>query len=122
LSLLVALVLTAAVLPWAAARLGYRSEVEIDAVRAGMVGLFDRVSQGGDEYVMAGAAESLGEELAELERRYDRANFRRTLLMGVISGLTTLVSGLCVVTTVLVSALGLRSATWRPLFSRCRHC
>jgi ABC-type transport system involved in cytochrome bd biosynthesis fused ATPase/permease subunit len=78
LSLLVALVLTAAVLPWAAARLGYRSEVEIDAVRAGMVGLFDRVSQGGDEYVMAGAAESLGEELAELERRYDRANFRRT--------------------------------------------
>ena len=109
LSLLVALVLTAAVLPWAAARLGYRSEVEIDAVRAGMVGLFDRVSQGGDEYVMAGAAESLGEELAELERRYDRANFRRTLLMGVISGLTTLVSGLCVVTTVLVSALGLRS-------------
>ena len=109
LSLLVALVLTAAVLPWAAARLGYRSEVEIDAVRAGMVGLFDRVSQGGDEYVMAGAAESLGEELAELERRYDRANFRRTLLMGVISGLTTLVSGLCVVTTVLVSALALRS-------------
>ena len=109
LSLLVALVLTAVVLPWAAARLGYRSEVEIDAVRAGMVGLFDRVSQGGDEYVMAGAAESLGEELAELERRYDRANFRRTLLMGVISGLTTLVSGLCVVTTVLVSALALRS-------------
>ena len=114
LSLLVALVLTAAVLPWAAARLGYRSEVEIDAVRAGMVGLFDRVSQGGDEYVMAGAAESLGEELAELERRYDRANFRRTLLMGVISGLTTLVSGLCVVTTVLVSALGLRSGHLAP--------
>ena len=114
LSLLVALVLTAVVLPWAAARLGYRSEVEIDAVRAGMVGLFDRVSQGGDEYVMAGAAESLGEELAELERRYDRANFRRTLLMGVISGLTTLVSGLCVVTTVLVSALGLRSGHLAP--------
>jgi thiol reductant ABC exporter CydC subunit len=114
LSLLVALVLTAAVLPWAAARLGYRSEVEIDAVRAGMVGLFDRVSQGGDEYVTAGAAESLGEELAELERRYDRANFRRTLLMGVISGLTTLVSGLCVVTTVLVSALGLRSGHLAP--------
>jgi len=114
LSLLVALVLTAAVLPWAAARLGYRSEAEIDAVRAGMVGLFDRVSQGGDEYVMAGAAESLGEELAELERRYDRANFRRTLLMGVISGLTTLVSGLCVVTTVLVSALGLRSGHLAP--------
>jgi thiol reductant ABC exporter CydC subunit len=114
LSLLVALVLTAVVLPWAAARLGYRSEAEIDAVRAGMVGLFDRVSQGGDEYVMAGAAESLGEELAELERRYDRANFRRTLLMGVISGLTTLVSGLCVVTTVLVSALGLRSGHLAP--------
>ena len=114
LSLLVALVLTAVVLPWAAARLGYRSEAEIDAVRAGMVGLFDRVSQGGDEYVMAGAAESLGEELAELERRYDRANFRRTLLMGVISGQTTLVSGLCVVTTVLVSALGLRSGHLAP--------
>jgi ABC-type transport system involved in cytochrome bd biosynthesis fused ATPase/permease subunit len=63
---------------------------------------------------MAGAAESLGEELAELERRYDRANFRRTLLMGVISGLTTLVSGLCVVTTVLVSALGLRSGHLAP--------
>jgi len=114
LCLFVALVLTAMVLPMAAAHLGHDGEQELDEVRGAMVALFDRATQGGDEYVMTGASERLEEELANLERRFDRAERRRTSLMGVISGLTTLVSGLCVAMTVLVTSLAFRSGHLTP--------
>ncbi len=114
LSLFVALVFVGVVLPYAAARLGRRTELELDAVRGALVTLFDRVAQGGDEYVMTGASDQLKEELATLERRLDRAQRRRTMLMGSISGLTTLVSGLCVSATVLVTSLALRSGHLAP--------
>jgi thiol reductant ABC exporter CydC subunit len=114
LSLFVALVLTAVVLPLVAARLGETSEQNIDEIRGSMVALFDRAAQGGDEYVMTGASDTLREELGSLEQRFDRANQRRTLLMGLISGLTTLISGLCVVVTVIVTSLALRSGHLAP--------
>lgn len=106
--LFVALAMTAAVLPWLAARLGARSEGEMDEVRGLMTSLFDRAAQGGDEYVMAGASRALDAELAELEDRYDRALHRRTLMTGVITGCSTLVSGLCVIAVVALTAVSLR--------------
>jgi thiol reductant ABC exporter CydC subunit len=114
LTLFVSLVLTAVVLPVVAARAGEKSERAADEVRASMVALFDRVAQGGDEYVMAGASASLTCELEKLEGRFDQAQGRRTLLMGMISGLTTLISGLCVVASVLVTSLALRSGHLAP--------
>lgn len=114
LALFVALVLTAGVLPVVAARMGEKSERATDEVRASMVALFDRIAQGGDEYVMAGASESLKCELEGLEGRFDQAQGRRTLLVGIFSGLTALVSGLCVVASVLVTSLALRSGHLAP--------
>jgi thiol reductant ABC exporter CydC subunit len=114
LSLLVALVLTAVALPLLAARLGEGCESELGAVRAAMVSLFDRVAQGSDEYVMAGASEGLERELAILESRFDRAHHRRTLLVGTVSGLTSLVSGLSVVASVVLTSLAFRSGHLAP--------
>jgi ABC-type transport system involved in cytochrome bd biosynthesis fused ATPase/permease subunit len=98
----------------AAAHLGHGAEQELDEARGAMVALFDRVAQGGDEYVMTGASERLEQELFDLERRFDRAQRRRTSLMGLITGLTTLVSGLCVAVTVLVTSLAFRSGHLTP--------
>ena len=111
LSLAMALVLSAVVIPWGAARLGERGEVELDDVRRGLLDLFDRVAQSGDEYVVNGASDVLSDELERLERRYDAANRRRTLMRGLVSGLGTLVSGLSVIAAVVLSALALRHGT-----------
>jgi thiol reductant ABC exporter CydC subunit len=114
LALLAGLSLCAVALPLLAGRLGERSENEIDGVRSQMVSLFDRAAQGGDEYVMAGASTSLEDELDALEIRFDSALHRRTAMMGVISGLTTLVSGLCVVAVVAITAVALRRGDLAP--------
>ena len=114
LSLFVALVFVAIALPYSAARLGQRAEHDLDDVRGAMVTLFDRVAQGGDEYVMTGASDQLEQELRDLEQRFDRAQRRRTLVTGTISGLTTLVSGVCVAVTVGCTSLALRSGHLAP--------
>ena len=108
LTLFVGLAISAVALPMFAARLGERSENEMDLVRRELTSLFDRAAQGGDEYVMAGASESLVRDLEGLEVRFDRAQRRRTTMMGVITGLTTLISGLCVVASVALTAVALR--------------
>jgi thiol reductant ABC exporter CydC subunit len=108
LTLFVGLAISAVALPMFAARLGERSENEMDLVRRELTSLFDRAAQGGDEYVMAGASESLARDLEGLEVRFDRAQRRRTTMMGVITGLTTLISGLCVVASVAFTAVALR--------------
>ncbi len=106
--LLTGLAVSAVALPLLASRLGEASEGEMDRVRSEMVSLFDRIAQGGDEYVMTGASLSLERELNALEDRFDRALHRRTAMMGVISGLTAMVSGLCVIGVVALTAVALR--------------
>ena len=107
--LLVGLVLTALVLPYVAARSGERSEREIDEARSALVGLFDRVAQSGDEYVMNDGTERLEQELDVLEGRLDRALRRRSTWTGVVNSLSTLFAGLSVVGAVIVSADALRN-------------
>jgi thiol reductant ABC exporter CydC subunit len=114
LTLFAGLLATAVVLPLLAARVGESSANEMDLVRSEMVSLFDRAAQGGDEYVMAGASVSLERELATLEDRFDKALHGRTAMMGVISGLTTLISGLCVIAVVALTAVALRQGQVGP--------
>jgi ABC-type transport system involved in cytochrome bd biosynthesis fused ATPase/permease subunit len=114
LTLFAGLLLTAVVLPLLAARVGESSANEMDLVRSEMVSLFDRAAQGGDEYVMAGASISLERELVALEDRFDKALHGRTAMMGVISGLTTLISGLCVIAVVALTAVALRQGQVGP--------
>lgn len=108
------LLISAAGLPFLAARLGTHSEDAMDDVRRAMTSLFDRASQSGDEYVMTGASSQLMDELDALEDRLDAALHRRTAMMGVISGLATLVSGLCVIGVVGCSAVALRRLELAP--------
>lgn len=114
LTLVIGLALTALVLPLLATRLGSRSEIEMDTVRRELTSLFDRAAQGGDEYVMSGASSSLEAELSTLEDRFDQAQRRRTAMMGVITSLATLVSGLSVIASVLFSAYALREGRLDP--------
>jgi ABC-type transport system involved in cytochrome bd biosynthesis fused ATPase/permease subunit len=106
--LLVSMALTALALPLFAQRWGQRSESELDEVRRAMNSLFDRAAQSGDEYVLAGAASSLDDELELLERRFDRASHRRRAVMGLVGALSTLVSGACVVGVVAATSAALR--------------
>lgn len=112
--LVAGLVTSALLLPTLAARLGERAEREMDAVRGEMTSLFDRVAQSGDEYVMAGAAGLLERALGDLEDRFDRARWRRTAMMGVISALSTLVAGASVLGVVALTAVALRRGSIGP--------
>jgi len=107
-SLLVALVLTTIVVPLIASRAGERSEREIDEARSLLVGLFDRVAQSGDEYVMNGATFQLERELGSLEQRLDVALRRRSAWTGAVNSLGNLIAGLSVVGAVAFSAEALR--------------
>jgi ABC-type transport system involved in cytochrome bd biosynthesis fused ATPase/permease subunit len=79
-----------------------------------MVRLFDDVAQGGDELVMHGDAGRIGDELATLERRYDVARRRHTLMTGVATALTSLIASASVVGAVLLSARALALGTLAP--------
>ncbi len=108
LSLLVALLLTAVLLPSLAARLGERSEDEMDEVRSKMVALFDGVAQGGDEYLMTGASLALEGQLAALEQRFDPAHHRHLAIAGVVTALTTLTVGVATIVALGLSAIAYR--------------
>ncbi len=112
--LLAGLVLTALLFPVIAARTGQRSELEIDEARSSLVDLFDRVAQSGDEYVMNNAAARLSEELERLENRLDRALRRRSLWVGMVNALSTLVAGLSVIGAALSTAQALRRGELNP--------
>lgn len=112
--LVAGLAISALVLPMLAAWLGERAESEMDMVRREMTSLFDRVTQSGDEYVMAGASGVLERELGDLEDRFDRALWRRTTMTGVINALSTVVAGAVVLAVVGVSAVALRRGEIGP--------
>ena len=108
------LVLTAIAVPMAAARMGERSEIELEDVRARMVRLFDAVAQGGDELVMHGDAARVEMELASLERRYDVARRRHTRMEGIATAVTSLIASASVVGAVLLSARALERGSLSP--------
>ena len=108
-ALLGAIVLDAAILPAVALRLGRRSGEEIDDVGADLRALFDQVAQGGDEFVMVGAARHLERRLASLEERGDAAQRRRRAAMGLVSGLAVLVNGVTCIVIVMASTEAVRS-------------
>ena len=106
--------MTALAVPLGAAKMGQRSELELEDVRARMVRLFDTVAQGGDELVMHGDASRVDAALAALERRYDGARRRSTLMTGTATAMTSLIASLSVVGAVLLSARALDHGSLSP--------
>lgn len=109
--LLAGVVVSVAILPWMATRLGERSENEIEEIRAAMTSLFDRVSQSGDEYVMGGAVSLLERELLDLESSLDHALARRSSVKGAMSAVSILVAAGTIVGVVALTAIALREGS-----------
>jgi thiol reductant ABC exporter CydC subunit len=109
LSLLVALVLAAVVVPWGAQRLGRRTQGSLLTTRAAMSQFWSDAVRAGDELVFGGGAEHLRTRLEELEQRYDLLRRRHALLVGATQATGVLLSGVAVVAAVVATAQQLRA-------------